>query len=187
MTDWLANLDRRGTVAARWFAFLGLIGLVALALITITDVLMRWLFNSPIDGVADVGRLIVAVVIASFFPVAIAERHHVSIGFLGNLVGPQGAAWLDTLAALVTSVFFILLGWQFVLYTIDLQVNGETTWLLGLPVAPWWAAATLFMLLCVPVQIVGFMVLFRAAKNRDGDDDAAPRLLENVLPTDQEY
>ncbi len=170
MKNWLETLDSRGTFAARWAACLGLVGLVALALMTIADVLLRWLFNSPLDGIADIGRLMVAIVIASFFPIALAERHHITIGFLGKFLGRRADAWLQAFASLVTGVFFVFLGWQFILYTTELHTSGETTWLLGLAVAPWWGAATLFLLFCVPIQLLVVVSQFRAATRRNLSD-----------------
>ena len=44
----------------RWVAMIGLARLVGLTLATIPDVLMRWLFNSPIEGVHDLYKLVIA-------------------------------------------------------------------------------------------------------------------------------
>jgi TRAP-type C4-dicarboxylate transport system permease small subunit len=176
MHSLLDKLDARGLSAARWFAFCGVVGMVAYALITIFDVFMRWAFNSPLDGVADANRLMVAIIIATFFPMAIAERHHVTIRFLGNALGPKVSAWLDLFGAALTLLFFVVLGWQLVRYTNDLFANQEATWLLGWPVGPWWATATAFMILCVPIQIVMFFVQARRARDPAAHrDDAAGR------------
>ena len=163
MKGTIASIDARASAWARGLALFGLVGLVVLTVITIADVLMRWLLNAPIDGVADIGRLIVAINISAFFPLALAERHHIAIEFLGKALGPRIHAWLDAIGAAVTSVFFLLLGWQFILYTGELQSSGETTWLLGIPVAPWWAVTTAFLLICVPVQVIVLLARFRAA------------------------
>lgn len=170
MRNWLETLESRGTLAARFAACLGLIGLVGLALMTIVDVLIRWIFNSPIDGVADIGRLMVAIVIASFFPIALSERHHITIGFLGKFLSARADAWLQAMASLVTAVFFVFLGWQFIVYTEELHTSGETTWLLGLAVAPWWAAVTVLLLFCIPIQLLVVVSQFGAATRRHRPD-----------------
>lgn len=176
MGEILARLEVLGVRGTRWFALFGLVCLVGLAMMTIVDVLMRWLLNSPIDGVADVGRLIVAIVIAAFFPAALAQHHHISITFLGSALGPRVAAWLEVLAALVTTIFFFILGWQFILYTAELMTSGETTWLMGWAVAPWWSVTTFFLLLCIPVQIIIFLVQIRRAfaARHQGSGGAGP-------------
>ena len=157
------DLDHSEGWGLRWLALVGLVGLVVVALVTIVDVLLRWLFNSPIDGVSEVSRLVVAIAIASFFPMALAERHHISIEFLGAWLGPRAKQWLDSLAHLVTSLFFLVLGWQFILYTMEIKDSGETTWILGWEVAPWWTVTTIFMLICIPVQLLIFYQQIRAS------------------------
>jgi TRAP-type C4-dicarboxylate transport system permease small subunit len=170
------RLERRGTTAARLCAVFGMLALVAFLLMTNVDVLMRWLFNSPVNGVSDLGPLIVAVVTAAFFPFVLAERYHVSIGFFGALLGPRARLWLEALAALVTWVFFALLAWQIVRYTVELHQQGQTTWVVQLPVAPWWAVVSFFIVACVAVQ-AGVVVadLSRAIGGRDGGDDPPTR------------
>jgi TRAP-type transport system small permease protein len=163
MRLWLTKLESRCDTVARFCALFGMLFLVALALITNVDVFMRWMFNSPIDGVTDVAPLMVAIVIASFFPFALAGRHHISITFIGNLLGPKGMAWLEAVGALVTLAFFVLLAWQFIVYTIDLDARGQTTWVVQLPVAPWWTVVSFFTVLCVAVQLIVLLTLLGRA------------------------
>lgn len=155
------DLDRSERWGTRWLALIGLVGLVVVALVTVADGVLRWLFT-PVDGVSEVSRLVVAVAIASFFPMALAERHHISIEFLGGWLGPRAKQWLDSFAHLVTSLFFLMVGWQFILYSMEIDESGETTWLLGWQVAPWWEATTVFMLICIPIQLLIFIQQIRA-------------------------
>jgi TRAP-type C4-dicarboxylate transport system permease small subunit len=176
MKTLLDRLERRGTAAARLCAVFGMLALVVFLLMTNVDVLMRWLFNSPVNGVSDVGPLVVAVVTAAFFPFVLAERHHVSIGFLGGLLGPRAQLWLEAFAALVTWVFFALLAWQIVLYAVELHQQGQTTWVVQWPVAPWWAVVGFFFAVCVVVQ-VGVVVaeLSAAIHRRNGEEERPAR------------
>lgn len=176
MKAWWDRPEARGNSVARLCALFGMLALVAFVLMTIADVLMRWLFNSPINGVADAGPLIVAIVAAAFFPLSLAGRHHVSIGFLGGLLGPRATVWLEAFASLVTGVFFILLAWQIVRYTIELRQLGQTTWVVQMPIAPWWMVVSFFILVCVAVQVsVIIAAFFRAANRRDGGKDRLAR------------
>lgn len=176
MKAWWDRPEARGNSVARLCALAGMLALVAFVLMTIADVLMRWLFNSPINGVADAGPLIVAIVAAAFFPLSLAGRHHVSIGFLGGLLGPRATVWLEAFASLVTGVFFILLAWQIVRYTIELRQLGQTTWVVQMPIAPWWMVVSFFILVCVAVQVsVVMAAFFRAMNRRDGGKDRLAR------------
>jgi TRAP-type C4-dicarboxylate transport system permease small subunit len=152
------DLEQRSREYSEAVAILGLIGLIAVTLLTIGDVLLRWLFLAPMDGLHEVIQLLYAIIMASFFPAALAGRRHISIRFLGNWLGPEINARLDAFGDMMTFVFFVLVGWQFIVFTGELVENNEITWILAWPVAPWWGVATLLLLLCIPVQ---FIVLLR--------------------------
>lgn len=137
----------------RVIAMIGLVCMVVLTLATIADVLGRWLFNHPIHGVHDLFKLVIAVVVASFFPATLIERHHISITFLGNALGERARHVLNTLANAALLGFLVVMSWQLVRYVIDVRDAGETTWILQWSVAPWWGLTTLCIMICVPVQL----------------------------------
>ena len=147
----LEDAMRTGT---RIISMLGLSCLVVLTLATIADVLMRWLVNSPLDGVHDLYKLVIAVVVGSFFPVALIERHHISITFLGDAFGDRVNKLLTNFANIMLLGFLILMCWQFTNYVLEVADTGETTWILQWSVAPWWAVATVCIYLCLPVQLL---------------------------------
>lgn len=180
----LARLDALAEAWSHRVAVIGIVGFVAVATVTIVDVLMRWLFNSPIDGVEEVSRLMVAVAIAAFFPLAIAERHHIAITFLGSALGRRGTDWLRALASAVTTFFFVLVGWQFVLYVLEVRDAGETTWILAWPVTPWWAVVTVIMLACIPAQLIVLVVDLGRALGGEPMPERAPS--EPLAPGDAE-
>ncbi len=165
------KLDQDNGWGSRWLALIGLIGLVVVALVIVVDVLLRWLFDSPVDGVSEISRLVVAISIASFFPMALADRHHITIQFLGAWLGPRARLWLDLLGHIATAFFFLVLGWQFILYVLEISESGETTWLLGWKVTPWWMVTTAFMLVCIPVQ---GLILYHHIRVVLGREDAPP-------------
>jgi TRAP-type C4-dicarboxylate transport system permease small subunit len=150
----LASLEYLSRQFSKWLAMLGLIGLVVLAMLTIADVMMRWLFSDPLDGISDLYRLLVALVVASFFPSAFAERGHISINFLSAILPRAGRKAVAVLASIVTLAFTGVIGWQFILYCMEVYEAGETTWLLGISVTPWWMGVTALLLLCIPVQLI---------------------------------
>ena len=149
-----ASLDTSAKKLAEAIAVIGLLCLVGLALATIADVLMRWLFNSPIHGVHDLYKLVIAVVVGSFFPLALTERHHIAIRFLGSALGQRWNKRLSTLGNVFLLFFLVLMAWQLIKYVIEVRETGETTWILQWSVAPWWTVATACVLLCIPVQAI---------------------------------
>ena len=160
----LIELEKRVKKWTRTIAMIGLLGLLMQALAIVLDVGMRWLFNSPLFGMEDINGLLITVIIASFFPALLIERGNVTLNFLGTWLGPEKAEWLNAFGQFVTLLFFIVATWQLASYT--LFVAPQTTLILQLPIAPAWWLATALVFLCVPVQLLVFLLHFFSAINR---------------------
>ncbi|HZM34066.1 MAG TPA: TRAP transporter small permease subunit [Burkholderiales bacterium] len=151
----------------RWtraIASAGFLVLVAVALLATVDVLLRWIANAPIKGLHDINGLAIVIVIASCFPLVIAQRRNISIRFLGESLGAPAARWLDAAGSGALLAFVALIGWQLMLHTVSLAESSRTTWHLRIAVAPYWTIATAVVLLCIPAQAVAFLAdVLRAA------------------------
>lgn len=169
MTRLVFRLEERIGRWTRAIAVAGFVGLLAVAVATMADVLLRWVANTPIKGLNDINGLAVAIVIASCFPLVVAERQNISIRFLGDALGPRAGRWLEALGSAALLVFVALVGWQLVLHTAGLAESGRTTWHLRIPVTPYWSVATAVVLLCIPAQTIAFAAdVLRAATGSPG-------------------
>lgn len=144
----------------RWAGVLAAAGvgsLLLLSLAVVADVLMRWLFRSPIFIVADLSSLLTAIGIAACFATAICSRQHIAVTSLGEHLGGWARRALEAFGALAVMVFFGLSAWKLTQHALDQSGSGETTLLLGLPVAPaWWivALAIAFAFVCAAVDLI---------------------------------
>lgn len=160
----ILRLEERIGRWTRAMAVAGFIGLIVVALATTVDVLLRWLANAPIKGLNDINGLVIAIVIASCLPLAVAERQNISIRFLGDALGAAPSRWLEALGSAALLAFVALVGWQLVLYTAGLAESGRTTWHLRIAVTPCWSVATAVVLLCIPAQAIALLAdVVRAA------------------------
>jgi TRAP-type C4-dicarboxylate transport system permease small subunit len=159
----LEKIEKTASRVTRAIALIGLVGLLALASATVLDVLLRWIFNSPIVGLNDTHSLFTAFIIASCFPLCIYRRGNISIRFIGNIFGPRVNHILDAFGNLVSLIIFSLMAWQLWLYTDKLLRDGETTWVLNWPVSPWWRVTTILIFICVPVTLLMFMRDWKSA------------------------
>ena len=146
---WLEALVTR---SSQLIALIGLAGLLILACLIVMEVLLRWLLDFPILGIADVSSLIMGVAIACCMPLVFAERRSISVKMLGNALGPGANCILEAFGSLVAMVIFLLITWQLWIYTDNVAVNGETTWVVSWSIAPWYRVVTILFGLCVPVQ-----------------------------------
>jgi len=149
----LAALERLTLTATRALSVVGLIALMGLAGMTLADGLLRWLANRPIEGVRDLGGLAIAVAIACCIPVGLMERGNIAIR-LGGLLHPTVGKLLDALAALMVCAVLALAAWQFWLYAAKMARAHETTFVLQIPIAPFWFGVDAILWLAVAVQAI---------------------------------
>lgn len=149
----LAALERVALAATRALSVVGLIALMGLATMTLLDGLLRWLANRPIEGVRDLGGLAIAVAIACCLPVGLMERSNIAIR-LGASVNAAFGRVLDALAAIAVFLVLAVAAWQFWIYAGKLARAHETTFVLQIPVAPFWMGVDAILWLAVLVQLV---------------------------------
>jgi TRAP-type C4-dicarboxylate transport system permease small subunit len=154
----LERLERQVSRLALGLALAATALLLGVAVLTMTDVLLRWLVAAPIRGLLDVVTVLTAVIVAACFPALLANRANVTIRLVGASGGPRLARVLDAFGALVTALFFGLMAWQYVGYAAEMTRAGERMAILRWPVAPWWWAVTAMI---GATALVGLVVLAR--------------------------
>lgn len=137
---------------ARTLALLGLVGLLFLSIMVVADIILRWLIGFPLKGVNDVYAVVIAVVIAACIPNALLAKQNISIEVVGEAFGGRIRALLESFAAFAVLIFFAILAWKFIPYSAAITASGEQTWVLKLPVGPWWWTATALFWVAVATQ-----------------------------------
>src|SRR5438309_586351 len=97
MTSLLAALEARCVALARRIAIVAVVGMLALSLLTIVDVSLRYFLNAPIQGLDEATQLIMAVIISASLPIGIATRNHVAIDFFRGAIGKRYEPILEAL------------------------------------------------------------------------------------------
>lgn len=145
---------------ARFAGFLAGLGLLALALATGADVFMRWMFNAPIRGVYEISGFVVAAVVSGAFVIGNLENRHVAMDIVGYLTGRRtGMAAIASVLMLAT---FAFITWAIYLRALRVQQTGQTTMVLGWPVAPFWLIVTAVLVLATLSQLVFSLEKIRA-------------------------
>lgn len=150
----LASIELLVRRASRALALGASACLLALALLTMADILLRWLFKAPIRGLVDLVALATAIIAAAYFPALIAQRGNITIRLLGALGGRTLTRALDAFGALVTAAFFALMTWQYVRYSAELTRANEATATLRWPTGPWWWVVTAMFAVTTLVALV---------------------------------
>ncbi|MBP5857476.1 TRAP transporter small permease [Marivibrio halodurans] len=162
--------DRAAELIAKGCAFAGLLCFLSLAGMTVLDVLMRWLFNAPIDAVSEFGGLITAVSVSATVPMALWGKRGVAVRVLGKAFRHKGRLALELFSHVATLAVLSGIVWQLVRYARQQAEMNSATWLSHWPTAPFWWVVAVILALAVLVELLVVSETLRTAK--DGRDSA---------------
>lgn len=166
----LARLEAQTLRATRWLALGACSTLLAISIVTLADVLLRWLFSAPIRGFFDFAVIAMAVAGSACFPALLARRGNITIRIVGKLLGRRATRLLDAFGALVTLLFFAAMAWQYVHFTFDLARSGERLAILRWQVWPWWTVVTLMIASSTLVAAIVLLFIIRGHVSAEAAD-----------------
>ena len=114
-------------------AAVGCLAIVAMALVTVADVVGRQ-FGLPVPGAYDIVRLLGAVAIFCALPLTKAVKGHIAIEYFFQLLARPGRALVDSLIRLLLAALFVFLAVELVRQGVIFRLGGECTPTLRLPV-----------------------------------------------------
>lgn len=141
------------------------VGAVTLAfamIITTLDVIMRYFFHSPIQGVYEIIELLMGVL----SPIAILycsyKKGHVSVDLVYNMLSERLKKVTLFLSLFCTCGVFILLATQAIPLIAEVMESNLCTPTLGLPMWPAAAVICLSFMLVIPISICELIAAFHS-------------------------
>lgn len=132
--------------------------LVALTLITVVDVLGRYVFNSPLPGGKELTELLVMSVIFAGLPAICLDDGHITVDmFVGRLRGTAAMAQL-TIARAFVAVVLTLVAWQLFVQGQRLMASSQTTVYLQVPLGP---VAMIAAFICAAGAVLSLLMALR--------------------------
>ncbi len=156
-------IDRAVRNVALWGGGAMLLGLMGL---TVVDVTLRYLFNAPLYGAHDVGKLMLLTMIALSVAYSALTGGLVVIEFFSHWMGPRLAAFSEAGARIAAIAMLLILSWQLWLSSGSAAAFGEASLALGIPFGPFYILLAVGMLLYAVVLTAELFFIFRG---RAGD------------------
>lgn len=153
LSTWLG----RAEAAATGLALLSAGCLLLISVATSVDVILRGLFNRPIEGLYDVDQMLLLVVIGACFPLASLRGQHISVGILADRFGPRARRWIEMLRSLTLMGVLAVFAWQLGKYAADQWQYPVYSQHLGWPMHVWWAICAAGVALAVPAELVSLL------------------------------
>ncbi len=128
-------LKKMGLVSSVLAVF-GAIALFGMMLLTLADVVGRYVFNSPVLGAFEITEFLVLILIFSFLAYTQAQKTHVSVDLIFNCLPRKARTVVDIFNHAVCFLFMILITWMSALNALDLKEVGENSPNLTIPDYP---------------------------------------------------
>lgn len=147
------------TWISKIFYWISGVCLILLMLLTTTDVVMR-VFYEPIEGVYDLTLFLAGIIVSFAVPYATRMGMHVRMDFFVNSIPQIMRKFFSVLTRCMGTLFFLLVGWNLIVYGMRLYETKEVSHTMHIPLAPLvfsMGVACVFNCLIILYQL--FMVL----------------------------
>ena len=119
-----------------WLGTLAGVALTALALFTMADIILRYLFNQPISGSIDIVQLALVVMTFCALPYAGRSDGHIVVDIVPDYPSQRLNRIRDATGKLLTAAIFAVLAWQGLLRAEESALFGEASNMLEIPFRP---------------------------------------------------
>ncbi len=165
---WLAGFDRLVRRVALWGGGLTLLALIVLI---VGDVVLRYVCNAPIFGARDLGKLLLTSMIALATAYSARSGGQVAIEAFSRFLGKSGLRRLEIAVRLGAALMLAVLSWRLLLAGFSAGRYGEASLSLGIPHAPFYWLLAAGMVLYGLVLVVEIALLL-------GGADIDPRFID---------
>jgi TRAP-type transport system small permease protein len=134
--------------------------LLAMVMLTVVDVVARYLFNRPVRGAFEVTELMLVILIFAGLPLVSYADEHAVMDFIDRVLGPRAQPALQRAVQAVCAAFMFLLAWLTWLKADRIWAYRDATDVLRIVYGPF----VYFM--AVMIGLAGAIHLYKAVTRR---------------------
>ena len=148
------------------FSKVGQVILMAMVLLTITDVILRRIFNHPLSSSLELSQVMLVIVVFSSVAYCGIKRGHVRIDALTSQFSPKIQTILKSMTGLFGVLLFSAMGWGSIVLALDKLANQSVTGILPIPVYPFVFLVAFGSILLALILLVRFIDSLISMENR---------------------
>jgi TRAP-type C4-dicarboxylate transport system permease small subunit len=160
VTDWLDRvghfLEKSIYPVSRFLHHVGQWVVVLMVLLTVTDVCLRYIFNSPILGSYEITQFMMAILIFASVGYTMAVKEHVSVDLVITKLPKRVRALLEAITCVLACGLFAVAAWRTVVHVGTTWKRHDVSADLFIPVSPF----VLFVALGLAVLSLVLLVQF---------------------------
>lgn len=148
---------------------LAVAGMMLGAAVVVVDVLGRWIFGQAVIALNEIMSVVFALAVAATLPAGAARRVNLKVDLLGHSTGTRMTAWLTLIGTILLGLFFALLAWRIWGLALRYSVQGRSTSILYIPLAPvYFTVATMMGLAAFAQAVLAVQDLLAALRVKGG-------------------
>jgi len=124
-------------IAAKTCGWIASVCLAAMMLITVADVLLRKLADTPIRGTLELVELLLACTFFFALPASFLREDHIVVDMIDGMF-PRAVSWIKRIASVVAVIMLGVIVWQSWIAAKDSFAFGDVTADLSLPKSLYW-------------------------------------------------
>jgi len=110
--------------------------LLAMTMITVVDVALRYIFNRPLKGTSEYVAFMMAIMVSLGLAYTAIQKGNVAVDIVLQRLSPVIRAVVNAITDLISLIFFIFVTWSAYLFTMSQWKDNATTGVLDLPRFP---------------------------------------------------
>lgn len=130
---------------------------VLMVMITVSDVFLRYIFNSPILGSYEVTEFMMAVLVFASVGYTMAVKDHVSVDLVTTKLPERVQALLECITCFLAFGLFAVAAWRNVLHAVTTWKRHDVSFELFIPVSPFVLFVALGLAILSLVLLVQFV------------------------------
>ena len=111
-------------------------GLFAMMMVTVVDVVGRYLFRAPLVASFELTEYLMGVLVFLALPLVSLRGDHIRIGLIDGLLAAGARRRLERAVGLVAGAVCALVAWQVLILAGRMSGYGDSTQTLRIPLAP---------------------------------------------------
>lgn len=159
-----AAVERWIGAIVRALAICGGVILSGVVLLIVANVVLRRVFNAPIEGEFEMAELVIGAAAFAFFPYAQWQNSNIRVDLLVDRSPPLLRRLLEIMAQLMFSTVAVILFWRLTVGTIEAFGGGEETTMLRIPVGWAYLGVAVFAGVLAATSLVQFWMTIRGRR-----------------------
>ena len=168
--DYMRKVEKIIRLIIEACGIIGIVILLAMMMMTVSDVIMRYFFRKPIIGSMEISvTLMVCVVFLGIGWCALNDGH-ISVDIITGKLSKRGRVLLNGFDNIVTLVLALIITWRSFVEALSVKDMEVTSPILGIPRYPFVFVTSFGFFLLFSAVLILFIKNIKSVKDPDGKD-----------------